>query len=67
MTIIELPKYITYAPNRIAGTWRMHVTVGHLRNAIRNNGGAVHAAFRINPDGTWEQFTPAEVFGEDFS
>lgn len=61
------PPFITYAPDRMAGTWRMHETVGHLRNSIRNSRGCVRKCFRLNADGTWTEFDPDDAFREDFS
>jgi hypothetical protein len=66
MAEIVPPAYVTYAPHRIAGTWRMHETVGHLRNSLSQNGRQIVAVFRINPDGTWDRFGPSEAFKDDF-
>lgn len=63
---IDKPLFITYAPNRIAGKWRMHETVGHLRNSVRNNGNYVEAVYVLHPDGIWEWEHPDSVFSDYF-
>lgn len=64
--ISGIPEFITYAPSRIAGAWRMHETVGHLRNAIANNRGGVKRVMRLRSDGTWILLTVDEVMKDGF-
>lgn len=33
-----MPRFITYIPTRGTGEWRLHMTIGHLRLALRGNG-----------------------------
>lgn len=38
MSDVTLPRFITYIPLRGTGDWRTHMTIGNLRNALRQNG-----------------------------
>ena len=62
---IQPPPFVTYAPTRIAGDWRMHATVGHLRNSLRQN--QVEIIFRLLADGTWRIIPESDVWKDGFA